>query len=58
MESVKLEAANSAVTAGDYIKVGATTAQCFDKGTSSNAVAIAIEGATASSGAKIAVGFL
>lgn len=57
MKTVKLEAANSAITAGDYIKVGATTAQCFDKGTSSNAVGIALESATASSGAKIAVLF-
>ena len=58
IKTVKLEAANSAITAGDYIKVGATTAQCFDKGTSSNAIGIAIESASASSGAKIAVGFL
>ena len=58
IKTVQLEAANTAVSAGDYIKVGATTAQRFDKGTSSNAIGIAIEGATASSGAKIAVGFL
>ena len=57
IKTVKLEAANSAISAGDYIKVGATTAQCFEKGTSSNAVGIAIESATASSGAKIAVLF-
>lgn len=56
--TVKLEAANTAVTAGDYIKVGATTAGCYDKGTSSNGIAIALEGATASSGAEIAVLFL
>ena len=48
----------SAVTAGDYIKVGATTAGCYDKGTSSNGIALALEGASASSGAEIAVLFL
>ena len=58
IKTVKLEAANTAVSAGDYIKVGASTAQCFDKGTSSNAIGIALEAATASSGAKIVVGFL
>lgn len=56
--TVKLEAANSAVTAGDYIKVGSTTADAYDKGTSSNGIAIALEGATASSGAEIAVLFI
>lgn len=58
IKTVKLEAANSAVTAGDYIKVGSTTADCYDKGTSSNGIAIAFEGATASSGAEIAVLFI
>ena len=56
--TVKLEAANTAVTAGDPIKVGATTAGCYDKGTASNKIAIALEGATASSGAEIAVLFI
>lgn len=58
IRTVKLEAANSAVTAGDYIKVGSTTAGCYDKGTSSNGIALALEAATASSGAEIAVLFL
>ena len=58
IKTVQLEAANSAITAGDYIKVGATTAQTFDKGTSSNGLGIALQAASASSGAKIAVGFL
>lgn len=56
--TVPLEAANTAVTAGDYIKVGATTAGCYDKGTSSNGIALALEGASANSGAEIAVLFL
>jgi len=56
--TVPLEAANSAVTYGDYIKIGATTVGKYDKGTSSNGVAIALESATASSGAEIAVLFI
>ena len=56
--TVQLEAANSAITAGDPIKIGATTANCYDKGTSANKIAIALEGATASSGAEIAVLFI
>lgn len=56
--TVKLEAANTAITAGDPIKVGATTVGCYDKGTASNKIAIALEGATASSGAEIAVLFI
>lgn len=56
IKSVKLEAANSAVTAGNYIKVGTTTAGCYDK--SSGATdAIALESADASSGAIIKVAF-
>ena len=58
IKTVPLEAGNSAVTAGDYIKVGATTADRFDKGTSSNGIALALEGASASSGASIAVLFI
>ena len=58
IKTVQLEAANSAITAGDYIKVGATTAQRFDKGASNTHCGIAIESASASSGAKIAVLFL
>ena len=58
IKTVPLEAANSAVTAGDYIKVGATTAGKYDKGTSSNGIAIALEGASASSGDSIAVLFI
>lgn len=57
VKTVPLEAANSAVSVGDPIKVGATTYGKFDKGTSSNKTAIALEAATASSGAKIAVLF-
>ncbi len=56
--TVPLEAANTAVTAGDYIKVGSTTAGKFDKGASNNHIAIALEGASASSGASIAVLFI
>ena len=56
IKSVKLEAANSAVSAGNYIKVGTTTPGCYDK--SSGATdAIALEDATASSGAMIKVAF-
>lgn len=56
IKSVPLEAANSAITAGDKIKVGTTTAGCFDKGTSSNN-AVALQSATASKGGKIKVAF-
>ena len=53
---MKLEAANSAISAGNYIKVGTTTAGCYDK-SSSATDAIALEDATASSGAIIKVAF-
>jgi len=56
IKTVKLEAANSAVTAGNYIKVGTTTAGCYDK-SSSATDAIALESASASSGAMIKVAF-
>ena len=56
IKAVKLEAANSAITAGNYIKVGTTTPGCYDK--SSNATdAIALENASANSGAIIKVAF-
>jgi len=59
IKTVKLEAANSAITAGNYIKVGATTVGCFDKNSNaSGAVGIALESASASSGAEIAVLFI
>lgn len=58
IKTVKLEAANSAIVAGDYIKAGTTTADCFDKGASNNHIALALEAASASSGAEIAVLFL
>ena len=56
--TVPLEAANTAVTAGDYIKVGATTIGCYDKGAANNHIAIALEGASANSGDSIAVLFI
>jgi hypothetical protein len=56
VEMVDLEAANTAVTFGNYIKPGATTAQKFDK-SSTATNKIALESAGASSGAKIAVLF-
>ena len=56
IETVQLEAANSAVTAGNYIKVGSTTYKRFDKDTNATN-AIALEGASASSGALIQVLF-
>lgn len=56
IKAVKLEAANSAISAGNYIKVGTTTAGCYDK-SSSVTDAIALEDATASSGAIIKVAF-
>lgn len=56
IKAVKLEAGNSAISAGNYIKVGTTTAGCYDKSTSATD-AIALEDATASSGAIIKVAF-
>lgn len=56
IETVKLEAANSKIVAGDPIKVGTTTPGCYDKGTSSNN-AVALEDAAANSGALIKVAF-
>ena len=56
IKTVQLEAANSAVSAGNKIKVGTTTPGRYDKGTSSNN-AVALEDAAASSGAKIKVAF-
>lgn len=56
IETVQLEAANTAVTAGDHIKVGTTTPGRYDKGSSSNN-AIALESAAANSGALIKVAF-
>ena len=56
IKTVPLEAANSAVSVGNYIKPGATTANKYDK--DSNATtAIALQPADASSGAKIDVLF-
>ena len=54
--TVPLEAANTKVDVGDCVELGATTAQKFDKA-SGTTPAIALEAATASSGAKIAVLF-
>lgn len=56
IKAVKLETTNSAISAGDKIKVGTTTPGCYDKETSSNN-AIALEDASASSGAIIPVAF-
>lgn len=56
IKSVKLEATNSKIVAGDFIKTGTTTPGCYDKGTSSN-FAIALEPADANSGAIIKVAF-
>lgn len=56
IRTVQLEATNSAITAGDPIKIGTTTVGCYDKGTSSNN-AIALEDAAANSGASIKVLF-
>lgn len=56
IKSVKVEASNSKIVAGDYIKVGTTTPGCYDK--SSGATdAIALEDAAANSGALIRVAF-
>lgn len=57
IKTVKIEAANSAITAGDPIKVGTTTAGAFDKGTSSNKSAIALESASANAGGLLKVLF-
>ena len=56
IKTVKLEAANTAISAGNYIKVGTTTAGCYDK-SSSATDAIALEDAAANSGALIKVAF-
>ena len=56
IKTVQLESSNSAVSAGNYIKVGTTTAGCYDK-SSSATDAIALEDASANSGAKIQVAF-
>lgn len=56
IKSVTLEAGNSAITAGNYIKIGTTTPGCYDK-SSSATDAIALENASANSGAKIKVAF-
>ena len=47
---VNLEAANSAITYGNYIKRGATTAQRFDKSATATAM-IALQSASANTGA-------
>ena len=56
IKTVPLEATNSAVSAGNYIKVGTTTPGCYDK-SSSATDAIALEDAAANSGAMIQVAF-
>ena len=56
--TVPLEAANSKIVAGDYIKVGSTTAGAYDKGNSSNGIAIAFEDVAANAGGEITVLFL
>lgn len=56
IKTVKLEASNSKIVAGDPIKIGTTTPGCYDKGTASNN-AIALEDAAANSGALIKVAF-
>ena len=56
IKTVQLEAANSAISAGNYIKVGTTTANCYDKSSSATDM-IALEDASASSGARIKVAF-
>lgn len=56
IKTVKLEPANTKISTGDPIKVGATTAGCYDKGASSNNN-IALEDAAANSGALIKVLF-
>ncbi len=56
IRTVQLEPANTAVTYGQMVKFGATTAQRFDKATVENGTRV-IVGAGASSGAKIPVMF-
>lgn len=56
IKSVKVEASNSKIVAGDYIKVGTTTPGCYDK-SSGATTAIALEDAAANSGALIRVAF-
>ena len=56
IKAVKLEASNSKIVAGDYIKVGTTTPGCYDK-SSGATTAIALEDAAANSGALIRVAF-
>lgn len=56
VKTVPLEAANSAVSVGNYIKPGASTANKYDKDTNAT-TAIALQPADASSGAKIDVLF-
>lgn len=56
MQTVQLEASNSKIVVGNYIKEGTTTPDTYDK--SSNATCdIALQDATASSGVKIDVLF-
>lgn len=54
VRTVQLEAANSAISIGNCVKLGATTAQRFDKATVENGTR-ALVAADASSGAKIPV---
>ena len=56
VRTVQLEAANTAVAAAESVKIGATTAQRFDKASALNTTR-ALVGAGASSGAKIPVLF-
>lgn len=56
IKTVQLEAANSAVAVGNYIKVGATTYGRFDKSTSATN-AIALQASAANKGALIKVLF-
>ena len=56
IKSVKLEASNRKIVAGDYVKVGTTTPGCYDK-SSGATTAIALEDAAANSGILIRVAF-
>jgi hypothetical protein len=56
VRTVTLEAANTKVDAGMMVKLGATTAQRFDKATVENGTRVLV-GAAANSGAKIPVLF-
>jgi hypothetical protein len=56
IRTVQLEAANTEVTYGMMVKLGATTAQRFDKATVENYTRVIVSGG-ASSGAKIPVMF-